>query len=129
MYHNTRTLIQNNTGALSGITDTVGKTGKGLTDTVGNTVQGAGKGASDTVNSATKGVSDSTKGEQYDNRVYHLSLSVRMVLIGVQVWGILLRVLLVVQLVVKVVRRRAVILIILACEMGLCVCDGMKIMN
>ena len=119
MYHNIRTLIQNNTGALSGITDTVGKTGKGLTDTVGNTVQGAGKGASDTVNSATKGVSDSTKGEQYDNLVYHLSLSVRMVLISAQVWGILLRVLLVL-LGVKVVRRRVVILIILACEMGLC---------
>ncbi|CAD0013622.1 unnamed protein product, partial [Aureobasidium pullulans] len=43
MYRNTRTLIRNNTGALSGVTDTVGKTGKGLTDTVGNTVQGAGK--------------------------------------------------------------------------------------
>ena len=49
-----------------------------------------------------------------------------MVLISAQVWGILLRVLLVL-LGVKVVRRRAVILIILACEMGLCVCDGMKI--
>lgn len=42
-----------------------------------------------------------------------------MTLIGVQVWGILLRALLVVQLVVQVVRRRVVILIILVCEMGL----------
>ncbi|CAD0098362.1 unnamed protein product [Aureobasidium mustum] len=49
-------------GALGGLTDTVGKTGKGLTDTVGNTVQGVGKGASDTVGSATKGVGDTTKG-------------------------------------------------------------------
>ena len=52
-----------------------------------------------------------------------------MVLISAQDWGILLRALLVVQLVVQVVRRRVVILIILACEMGLCVCDGMNIMN
>jgi len=50
-------------------------------------------------------------------------------LIGVQVLETLLRVPLVVQLVVQVVRPRAVILIILVCEMGLCVCDGMKIMN
>ncbi|TIA37805.1 hypothetical protein D6C79_07994 [Aureobasidium pullulans] len=55
-------------GALSGVTDTVGKTGKGLTDTVGNTVQGAGKGASDTVNSATKGVSDSTKVQRWESK-------------------------------------------------------------
>ena len=129
MYHNTRTLIRNNTGALSGVTDTVGKTGKGLTDTVGNTVQGAGKGASDTVNSATKGVSDSTKGKQHDDQSRDGKARENVTLIGVQVWGILLRALLVVQLVVQVVRRRVVILIILVCEMGLCVCDGMKIMN
>jgi hypothetical protein len=49
-------------GALGGLTDTVGKTGKGLTDTVSNTVSGAGKGVSDTASSATKGVSDTTKG-------------------------------------------------------------------
>ncbi|KAH0376550.1 putative monocarboxylate transporter, partial [Aureobasidium melanogenum] len=54
--------MSDNKGALGGLTDTVGKTGKGLTDTVGNTVQGVGKGASDTVNSATKGVGDTTKG-------------------------------------------------------------------
>jgi hypothetical protein len=46
-------------GALGGLTDTVGKTGKGLTDTV----SGVGKTAGDTVGSATKGVSDTTKGE------------------------------------------------------------------
>jgi hypothetical protein len=45
-------------GALGGLTDTVGKTGKGLTDTV----SGVGKTAGDTVGSATKGVSDTTKG-------------------------------------------------------------------
>lgn len=55
-------------GALGGLTDTVGKTGKGLTDTVGNTVQGVGKGASDTVNSATKGVGDTTKGMSKTSR-------------------------------------------------------------
>lgn len=121
MYHNTRTLIQNNTGALSGVTDTVGKTGKGLTDTVGNTVQGAGKGASDTVNSATKGVSDSTKGKQHDDQSRDGKARGNVTLIGVQVWGTLLRALLVVQLVVQVVRRRVVILIILVCEMGSCV--------
>ncbi|KAG9526627.1 putative monocarboxylate transporter, partial [Aureobasidium melanogenum] len=54
--------MSDNKGALGGLTDTVGKTGKGPTDTVGNTVQGVGKGASDTVNSATKGVGDTTKG-------------------------------------------------------------------
>jgi len=54
--------LTNSKGALGGLTDTVGKTGKGLTDTVSNTVSGAGKGASDTVGSATKGASDTAKG-------------------------------------------------------------------